>query len=78
MKSNVLKKITIGNPLINFGKQEEFRRYQEIDNDEELAKFYHQLLDECPEKQTTYESFIYAMIGFSTGVNINTKHLFQI
>ena len=76
--SNVLKKITIGNPLINFRKQEEYKKYQSIQTDEELAAFYHKLLDECKDEQTTYESFLFAMIGYSTGVNINANQLFQL
>jgi hypothetical protein len=71
--TNVLKKITIGNPLINLGLNNEAEIYEELSSDEEIANFYHRLLDNCPSERTTLESFIYAMIFFSTDVDARTK-----
>lgn len=70
-----LKKISIGNPLINFQMWEELDEYEKITTDEELAAFHHKLLNNCPEERTTLIGFIYAMIAYSTGVNINPQVL---
>lgn len=72
--SNLLKKITIGNPLINFGMREDYEAYQKIKTAEELAAFYHRMLDETENRPLVQQS-IYAMITFSTGVNINADQL---
>lgn len=72
--SKLLKKVQIGNPLINFGLHNEAQIYDLIQNDEQLATFYHKMLD-MSEDRPLVEQTIYAMIGFSTGVNINAKQL---
>ena len=65
--TNVLKKVVI-NPLINFKLRKEAREYDELQTDEELAAFYHRLLTRFEDRPFLL-SFIYAMIGYSTGLS---------
>lgn len=75
--ANLLKKIEVGNPLINLEMWELYKEHQAIKTDEELANFYHKLLDiqevfyMCNRRNPVFEAFIYNMIAFSTGVDVN-------
>ena len=79
--ANVLKKIEINNPLSLLGMHLEQEIYDSLGNDEELAAFYHKLLDDLDEEIENgkeiplKQSFLYGMIGFSTGKNINAQML---
>ena len=68
--ANLLKKIQIGNPLINLGLMDLYDKHELAKTDEEIASFYHHLLDSV-EGSEVAEAFTYSMISFSTGVNIN-------
>ena len=68
--ANLMKKIQIGNPLINLGLFKLYDEHEQIKTDEELANFYHKLLNAC-EGSEVATSMTYAMIAFSTGLNIN-------
>lgn len=73
-----LKKIEIGNPLHNMGMEEELIEYDLCQTDEELAGLYHKLLDKLDkeeDRRSLKESMVYAMISFSTGININANML---
>ncbi|MBD0822609.1 hypothetical protein [Aestuariibaculum marinum] len=69
-KANVLKKIEVGNPLINLGLFNLYDKHQEAKNDEQLANFYHHLLDSV-EGSEIAEQLTFAMIAYSTGIDIN-------
>lgn len=79
--ANLLKKIVVANPLINFEMPEHAEMYDCIENDLEMAAFYHHLLDiaehyeEQGQYRPLYKSMVYAMIGYSTGININAQML---
>lgn len=73
--ANLLKKLQCSNPLEMMGMEEELKAYENAQNDEELANVYHALLNNCKETNTTLESFIYAMITYSTGQSINATIL---
>lgn len=62
--TNVLKKIQVGNPLINLGLMGLYDEHQAAKTDEELAAFYHNFLT-CAEGSTIAESFAYSMMAFS-------------
>lgn len=74
---NYLKKIEVGNPLINLEMWELYQEYQTLKTDEQLVNFYHKLLDivevfyMCNRKNKVFENFIYSMIAYSTGVDVN-------
>lgn len=68
--ANVLKKIEIGNPLINLGLTSLYEEHELIETDEELVRFYHKVLT-ITEGLDVATSMTYAMIAFSTGLNIN-------
>lgn len=71
-----LKKIIIGNPLSSLRLTKELKAYNEAKTDEELAKIYHKLLDLAENsKNEVLRDFLFAMIAFSTGRNINTNLL---
>lgn len=69
----ILKKIEVGNPLINLEMWNLYSEHEALKTDEQLASFYHKLLDilevfhMCNRKNPLFESFIYSMIAFSTG-----------
>lgn len=79
--ANILKKVTVGNPLYNLGMLEEAEVYHHLTTDEELARFYHHLLHIADAKEKAGEShellraFTYSMIAFSTGWNFNERML---
>ncbi|PHQ27879.1 hypothetical protein [Leeuwenhoekiella nanhaiensis] len=79
--ANVLKKIVVSNPLINFEMHAHAEMYDCIENDEEMAAFYHHLLDIADHYENQgidrplYRSMIYAMIAYSTDCNINAQML---
>lgn len=80
--ANLLKKITIGNPLFNLGFYEELAAYDSASTDEELATIYHALLDLADKRQnlgqshTVLRESVYSMIAFSTGRSFNVNQLF--
>lgn len=71
--ANLLKKIQIGNPLINLEMWNLYEEHEAIQTDEQLANFYNKLLDiqevfhYCNRKMPVLEAFTYNMIAFSTG-----------
>ncbi|MAX50561.1 MAG: hypothetical protein CMH22_01100 [Methylophaga sp.] len=79
--ANVLKKIQVANPLINFDMPEHAEMYECIENDIEMAAFYHHLLDiadHCEDhgyERPMFRAMIYAMISYSTDCNINAQML---
>ncbi|MAM17583.1 MAG: hypothetical protein CME35_01275 [Gramella sp.] len=79
--ANVLKKIVIASPLPLLGLHTEQEIYNSLQSDEEIAAFYHKLLDvqEAEEKagfeKPLKKSMIHAMIAASTGKNINAQML---
>lgn len=75
--ANLLKKVTIGNPLFNLGLIEELVAYENAKTDEELVNVYHQLLDKSEKLNAgnPLEQLTYAMIGFSTNLDINAINL---
>ena len=60
-----LKKIEVGNPLINLELFILYDIYQEAKTDEELVKAYHTILN-AVEGSEIAEQFVYSMIAFST------------
>ncbi|WP_142783394.1 hypothetical protein [Changchengzhania lutea] len=72
--SNLLKKIEVGNPLINLGLFNLYDAHQETKTDEDLANFYHHLLS-CVEGSEVAEKITYAMISYSTGMDVNPVYL---
>ncbi len=71
-----LKKVKLGNPLQNFGLIDELKIYNSLQTDEELASFYHYLLDLAEKRKSgLFERLIYAMISYSTSKNINPQRL---
>lgn len=73
--ANVLKKIEVGNPLINLGLMALYDLHQKVVTDDQLAKFYHLMLD-ATEGSSLATSFAYAMLSYSTGEN-GTFQLFE-
>jgi len=71
--TNVLKKITIGNPLINFEMFDELDEYESLKTDSEIADFYHKMLNAINGKSSLLESFLWEMINFSTGIDAKSK-----
>lgn len=63
--ANLLKKIEIGNPLLNLGLNSLYDHYQKAKTDEEIASSYHHILN-CVEGSDVAEGMTYAMIRFST------------
>ena len=63
--ANVLKKVTVGNPLYNLGIRKELKRYDKAQTDEEIADFYHFILNKYGHRPMV-RRFVYAMIDFST------------
>lgn len=82
MANIILKKVQVGNPLFNLGMFEELAAYDNIKTDEELADFYHILLQVADELEKRGEAhsalrgFTYSMISFSTGRSFNINQLF--
>jgi len=73
---NNLKKIKSGNPLQNLEMWDWLDAYNLAQNDEQLARVYHNLLDLAEkENRTMLESIVYAMITFSTQKSINVNML---
>jgi len=73
---NNLKKIKVGNPLQNLQMWEWLDAYNLAQDDEQLARVYHNLLDLAEkENRTMLESIVYAMITFSTQKSINVNML---
>ncbi|WP_299153132.1 hypothetical protein [uncultured Christiangramia sp.] len=68
--SNVLKKITVGNPLVNFGLWEDLEEYKKIQTPEELCNFYHKMLTKYEKRKLVYY-YITVMIGFSVNTDVN-------
>ena len=75
--ANLVKKIEVGNPLINLELWKLYKEHQLIQTDEDLANFYHKLLDiqevfyMCNRKNQLFEDFTYSMIAFSTSQDEN-------
>ena len=69
--TNVLKKITIGNPLANFHLWDDLEEHNKIKTPEELANFYHKMLTKHKDRPLVCR-FLYGMIGFSVSSNVNS------
>lgn len=63
-----IKKIEVGNPLINLELWSLYDMYQSAKTDEELVKVYHTILN-AVEGREMAEGFAYAMIAYSTGMD---------
>ncbi len=70
--TNILKKIEAGNPLANFGLWDDLAEYEACQTDEQLADFYHNLLNKYWSRKLLVR-FIYAMIGHSAGTPIANR-----
>lgn len=70
--ANLIKKISVGNPLANFGLWDDLKEHNQIKTPEELVKFYHKMLDKHSERKLIYH-YILVMISFSCGVDVNQK-----
>lgn len=79
--TNLLKKIEVGNPLINLEMWQLYEEHELINTDQGLVDFYHKLLDilevfeMCNRRNPVFEAFIYQMISFSTGADINPLYV---
>lgn len=73
--TNLRKLHESSNPLINFEMWKELDQYNSIRTDEELAAFYHKLLDRFEDESQLRISFTYAMIEFSVGGRIINPQL---
>lgn len=67
--ANLLKKIQIGNPLLNFEMYDLYNDYQEIKSDDEHAQFLHELLNIVGENRTEVRLFIYKMMAHAINEN---------
>ncbi len=65
-----MKKVTGANPLANFKLWEDLKEYNQIQTDEELAAFYHKMLNKYEGKRPLVCSFIMAMISYSVNYPI--------
>ena len=76
--TKLLKKIEIGNPLYNLGLFALLEQYNKCQTDEDLINFYHKFLD-CIDSGSNYSKVAigvaYAMIAFSTGMDVNPLFL---
>lgn len=70
MNTNVLKKIQIGNPLINLGLMKLYYEYEALQTEEDLIEFYYRLLN-ATEGSEVATSVAYMMISFSIGMDVN-------
>lgn len=68
--ANLLKKIEVGNPLINLGLHPLFEDYESVRTDEELVKVYHHILNSV-EGSELAENLVYSMIAYSTSMDVN-------
>lgn len=74
---NYLKKMEVGNPLVNLEMWELYKEHEAITNDEQLADFFHKLLNiievfyMCNRKNPVFEAFVYSMIAYSTSMDVN-------
>jgi hypothetical protein len=73
---NNLKKIKVGNPLQNLEMWEWLDAYNLAENDEQLARLYHNLLDHAEATENTLlESITHSMIVYSTEKSFNLQIL---
>ena len=70
MNTNLLKKIQIGNPLINLGLMKLYYEHEALQTEEQLIEFYYKLLNAC-EGSEVATSVAYMMIAYSTGIDSN-------
>lgn len=68
-----LKKIEVGNPLINLELWSLYDIYQAANTDEELAKAYHTILN-AVQGSDLAERLVYDMICFSTSQDENSLY----
>lgn len=74
--ANLLKKIEINNPLLILGMGKALKFYEDAQTDEEIADVYHLLLNLADRTMNdNLKNLTYAMIAYSTGININPKCL---
>lgn len=69
-----LKKMEIGNPLINLELFSLYDIYQAAKTDEELCDAYKTILDAVEGSQLA-ETLVYAMISYSTGAYENPLYM---
>ena len=68
----VMKKITAGNPLINYELIDDYNEYESCKTDEQLKDFFHKMLEKY-EHRPMILRWIYAMISFSVGYDVDKK-----
>lgn len=75
--AKLLKKIEVGNPLINLEMWNLYEEHESLKTDQELADFYHKMLDIIEvlhminRINPVFEAFVYNMIAFSTSTDVN-------
>ena len=78
MTANLLKKVEIGNPLGYLSMWKELEEYNNCQSDEEIATFYHKMLDKADkENRQMLRDLIFSMISFSTRVSFNPQMLVE-
>ena len=73
---NVLKKLTVGNPLINLHLWDDLDTYEAIKSDSELVNWFHSMLDRYSHRPLVC-SFINAMINHATGHKVEPEKLLE-
>jgi hypothetical protein len=69
--ANVMKKITIGNPLAFFGLWSELDEYNSLKTDRELVAFFHRMLTKFSDRPLVC-NFLYVMLSFSADHNVQS------
>jgi len=76
-----LKKIEVGNPLINLEMWNLYEQHEIVQTDEQLADFYHMLLDVqdvlymLNRRMPVFENQTYKMIDFSSHRDENPLYM---
>lgn len=72
--AKLMKKMTVGNPLVNLHLWDDLDEYERIDSDESLANWFHKMLNKYSNR-TLVCSFIQAMIVHATDHKVNIETL---
>lgn len=74
--ANILRRCEYCNPLANLDLLDDLKDHNSCKTDEELAWFYHRMLDKAEEENRPIIShIIFQLIMFSTDFNVNTDWL---
>ena len=65
-----IAKLSQSTPFVNFGLDHEDRRYRNIQTDEEMVYFFHEMLSKYQE-HPILPLYIYELIEFGVKKNIN-------